>query len=112
MTTTNNDDEQRRRQTTTTTANSTAIEVDNIGEESSDSKEDMDDGEKKRSACHVSLGNQDLSNIVNGFNGDLLIHRPFDRTFTRENRKHHQLVDCGWILANDEQCSQRRKGAV
>jgi len=40
---------------------------------------------KRRSACNVSLGNRDLSNIVNGFPGDDISNRPFDYTFTKAN---------------------------
>ena len=39
------------------------------GEESSNSRERVDAGGGKWSACHVSLGNSDLSTIVNGFDG-------------------------------------------
>ena len=60
-------------------------------EENDDDDDDSDDeggrGKKKhsRSACNVSLGNRDLSNIVNGFPGDNVSKKPFDYTFTKAN---------------------------
>ena len=36
-----------------------------------------------RSACSVTIGNRDLGNIVNGFPGDPLEKRPFDKCFTK-----------------------------
>jgi hypothetical protein len=60
--------------------------------ESSDDDNDHEDTsttrKKKRarlSACHVSLGNRDLGNIVNGVPDDDISKRPFDRTFTKTN---------------------------
>ena len=38
-----------------------------------------------KSVCNVSLGNDDLSAIVNGFPGDPIDARPFDKYFTRAN---------------------------
>ena len=35
------------------------------------------------SVCHVTIGNEDLGAIVNGFPGDPIEHRPFDRYFCR-----------------------------
>jgi len=39
----------------------------------------------KGSVCNVKLDNCDLSGIVNGFPGDPISLRPFDRYFTRAN---------------------------
>ena len=35
----------------------------------------------KGSVCNVGLGNLDLGNMVNGFEGDLLQNKPFDFVF-------------------------------
>jgi hypothetical protein len=66
--------------------------VANDVDDEDDDDDDNDDeggrrGKKKhsRSACNVSLGNRDLSNIVNGFPGDDVSKRPFDYTFTKAN---------------------------
>jgi len=39
----------------------------------------------KGSVCNVGLGNLDLGNMGNGFNNDLLEHKPFDFVFRRAN---------------------------
>jgi hypothetical protein len=68
--------------------------ADDIDDEDNEDDDDDDNddegggrGKKKhsRSACNVSLGNRDLSNIVNGFPGDDVSKRPFDYTFTKAN---------------------------
>jgi hypothetical protein len=68
-----------------------ADDVDDEDNEDDDDDDNDDEGggrgKKKhsRSACNVSLGNRDLSNIVNGFPGDDVSKRPFDYTFTKAN---------------------------
>ena len=75
----------KREATALAVAVAVAVAVEMSGEESSDSTESVDKGKRKRSACHVSLGNIDLSSIVNRFNGDPIECRPFDQTFTTTN---------------------------
>jgi len=64
---------------------------DDDDDDNDDDNNDNDDeggrGKKKRSrsACIVSLGNRDLSNIVNGFPEDDVSKKPFDYTFTKAN---------------------------
>ncbi len=36
----------------------------------------------RRSACNISIGNRDQTNIVDGFPGNELVNKPFDYTFT------------------------------
>ena len=41
----------------------------------------------RKSVCNVTLGNEDLANIINGFPGDPIDLRPFDKVFTQDNIK-------------------------
>jgi len=41
----------------------------------------------RKSVCNVTLGNKDLANIINGFPGDPIDLRPFDKVFTQDNIK-------------------------
>ena len=52
--------------------------------DSDEEVEDSDDYEFSvgRSVCSVNIGNRDLGHIVNGFPGDPLAMRPFDKCFT------------------------------
>ena len=58
-------------------------------DEKSSVDDDNDTPAKKKhwvgSACNLSLGNSDLSNMVNGIPEDSIALRPFERTFTQEN---------------------------
>ncbi len=61
-------------------------------EEEGDADWDNDDDDEenftfevKGSVCNVKINNCDLSSIVNGFPGDPISLRPFDKIFTRQN---------------------------
>jgi len=60
-----------------------------VHEEGSPDDEEEDEDEyymtHKGSVCNVTLGNDDLAHMVNGYPGDSLDNRPFDKTFTKEN---------------------------
>ncbi len=57
--------------------------VDDIGDDKEE--EDSFEFEVKGSVCNVKIDNCDLSAIVNGFPGDPIELRPFDKIFTRKN---------------------------
>ena len=58
---------------------------DDNNDDDNDNNNEGGRGKKKhsRSACNVSLGNRDLSNIGNGFSGDDVSKKSFNYTFTK-----------------------------
>ncbi len=58
----------------------------NLGESSNEESDESDDDgkQKRRSVCHVSFSNLNLTNLVSGWPEDPIELRPFEFHFTAE----------------------------
>ena len=67
--------------------------VDNVDEEGIVNLDEMSDSDddhltsRTPSLCNVSLGNLNLTHIMNGFSGENITLHSFDKTFTKSNIK-------------------------
>jgi len=61
-----------------------------VNSDNEDTDHDVSTAKSRKSVYNMTLGNEDLANIINGFPGDSIDLRPFDKVFTQAN------IKCWW----------------